>query len=251
MRFFWVKDETDPAGEASWAMPFSDMMSLLLAVFVMIAAMSELRNDRFDVVGSAVRSGFGFSLTASPAGAMAGSQQGVSLIDRLRQAGLDAGERAASNPLDPELSACCQVVTLKDRLVIQVDGAVAFERFAAQLLPQARILVARIGSFLEHERVRLEVRGHGGDGPLPPQATFRDAIDLSYARARSVADLLVASGVAAERVFVTACGDQEPLANAARDAGSAANRRIEIIVHVGKPAGHALNIAEKERAENG
>ena len=118
-------------------------------------------------------------------------------------------------------------------------------------MPQARKLVLRIAEALVNSQACLEVRGHAGDGTLPPQAAFRDKMDLSYARARAVADLLIGSGVASERVFITACGDQDPLVQAPREEGRTPNRRIEIVVHPVKPAGHALNIAEKERAENG
>ena len=52
---FWLKrmKRGDDDGW-SWALPYGDLMCLLLAVFVMIAAMSELRaGERFDAVGSA------------------------------------------------------------------------------------------------------------------------------------------------------------------------------------------------------
>jgi chemotaxis protein MotB len=253
MRFFWAKKGSEEITDtSSWTLPYSDMMTLLMAVFVMIAAMGELRKDgRFRLVGSAVRRGFGFAVADNAAGGVNGSPRRPTLIERMERAGLSSGGRSLSQPVDPELSACCEVITGKDQVVIQVAGTAAFERFGAGVLPQARLLIGRVSEFLADGQARLEVRGHGGDGPLPRQEAFRDAMDLSYARARAVADLLVASGVPSERVYITACGDQEPLTTAAEDPGTAANRRIEIIVHTAGTAGHVSVIAEKEKAENG
>ncbi len=252
MRMFWARKDADEVGDTSWTLPFSDMMSLLLAVFVMIAAMSELRADsRFSAVGAAVRSSFGFSVAANPKGAGAGSTRRQTLVERLQKAGVLASDVQPSQALDAELADSCEVVTTKDQVLIRVAGAASFDRFGAQPMPPARRLVLRIAEALAGSQACLEIRGHAGDGTLPPQTAFRDKVDLSYARARAVADLLIESGVAPERVFITACGDQDPLANAPPEEGGAPNRRIEIVVHAVKPIAHVLNIAEKERAENG
>jgi chemotaxis protein MotB len=252
MRMFWARKDTDEVGDTSWTLPFSDMMSLLLAMFVMIAAMSELRADsRFNAVGSAVRSSFGFSVAEKPNGSGSRSPRKSTLVERLQKAGVLTSGVQPSQALDPELADSCEVVNLKDQVLIRVAGAASFDRFGSQPMPQARQLVLRIAEALASSQACLEVRGHAGDGALPPQTAFRDKVDLSYARARAVADLLIGSGIAPDRVFITACGDHEPLVQAPAEEGATPNRRIEIIVHAVKPVAHMLNIAEKERAENG
>jgi len=252
MRMFWARKDADEVGDTSWTLPFSDMMSLLLAVFVMIAAMSELRADnRFNAVGSAVRSSFGFSVAGEPNGNGSGPSRRQTLVERLQKAGVLASGVQLPEAVDAELADSCEVISARDQVLVRVAGAASFDRFGTQPSPQARQLVLRIAAALATSQACLEVRGHAGDGTLPPQTGFRDKMDLSYARARAVADLLIGSGIAAERVFITACGDQDPLVNAPREEGEASNRRIEIVVHAVKPVVHVLNIAEKERAENG
>ena len=62
MEMFWIKRLKSDESRWQWALPYGDLMSLLLAVFVMIAAMSEMRvDDRFQETASSVRSAFGFS----------------------------------------------------------------------------------------------------------------------------------------------------------------------------------------------
>lgn len=251
MRFFWKKTEACEAADSSWTLPFSDMMSLLLAVFVMIAAMGELRRDgRFSVVGAAVRSSFGFAAQGRPP-MRAASPARPTLIERLRQAGLvDPGDELVPQAADAEVAEICEVTTGMDRVAIRLTGAAAFGGSGAQLRPEARKAVARIGAFLADGEGRIEVRGYVADGLLPRQSAFRDGLDLSYARARAAADLLVASGVSSSRVSVSACGGQEPPA-AAADLAAAVDRGLEIIVHAGHPAAHVSTLAEKERSENG
>lgn len=252
MRLFWIRTKTDEAADSSWLLPFGDMMSLLLAVFVMIAAMSELRrDDRFDRIGSAVRSSFGFSAIERSPGTTALSDRASTFVERLQKAGLMSSGLRVPEPIDPELAACCEVTTGPDRIVVQVGGAVAFERFRAQLMPKARQLLGRIGEALANGQTRLEIRAHAGDGQLPPQAGFGDAMDLSFARARAVTNLLIGSGIASDRISVTTCGDQNSPPTEGEQSDQVWGRRIEIIVHTREPGVHALNIAEKERAENG
>lgn len=252
MRLFWARAETDEAAGSSWLLPFGDMMSLLLAVFVMIAAMSELRrDDRFDKVGSAVRSCFGFSTGGSPTRAKASPPWSSTFVERLEKAGLISSGLRGAGAVDPELAACCRVATTTERIVVQVDGAAAFERFGAQLTPKTRQLFGRIAEALADGQTHLEIRGHAGDGPLPPHAGFRDAMDLSYARARAVTDLLIEAGVASGRISITACGDRTTLPMESQKNDPALRPGIEIIVHTSEPGMHTLNIAEKERVANG
>jgi flagellar motor protein MotB len=68
-------------------------------------------------------------------------------------------------------------------------------------------------------------------------------MDLSYARARAVADVLTRSGVREIRIRIEANGDREPInSQAYTEERRAVNRRVEIIVteallqeYAGKP----------------
>lgn len=255
MQLFWLKrlKQVDRE-ESSWALSYGDLMSLLLAVFVMIAAMSELRaGDRFDTVGAAVRSAFGFATIGgdAEAGADPVSKAPLTLLERLAQAGLEQTEANRGRSWDEERLASCDVTRERDRVVIQVAGPTSFSTFSAQLRPEARRAVARIAGFLIEGQTRVEIRGHNGDGRLPAEALFRDGLDLSYARARVVADELIAAGVPKGRLHVAAWGDSDPLPGKAGSGADGMNRRVEIIVHAATAAVPTRVIAEKERVNDG
>jgi chemotaxis protein MotB len=130
-------------------------------------------------------------------------------------------------------------------------GTVAFDRHRADLEPRGRDAVERLADFLVGGTTRLEIRGHNGDGALPASCAFCDGLDLSYARARAVADVLIGAGVARDRLLITARGDQDPLSTAAEPDAQGVNRRIEIIVHAAPAHARDQDIAVKESTDNG
>jgi len=147
------------------------------------------------------------------------------------------------------------VIVAESSITLRIAGHSAFARHSAALEPAGRGALERLAGYMARGQGRIEVRGHAGDGPLPAGVPFRDGMDLSYARARAAADVLIQRGVAPERLAITALGDREPLtdtaatidSDAAEAAGGTAggdhtqagltepmpdgvNRRIEIVV---------------------
>lgn len=249
---FWLKRLKEDQDDSSWAVSYGDLMSLLLAVFVMIAAMSDLRvGPRFISVREAVRGAFGFDGQSDVVDPASAPERRWSMVERLQHAGLRTGDSVRGD-LDDEALEPCDLVTESDRLVIRVAGPVTFDRFSAALKPHGSRALTRVAAFLVGGQAQIEVRGHGGDGALPESVPFRDELDLSYERARAAADLLRRAGVEEGRIRITAWGGNEPL-----DPGPAAsmsegvNRRIEIIVHAAQAASHDQVFAEKERVRNG
>jgi chemotaxis protein MotB len=241
---FWVQRLKTEEQDANWAISYGDMMSLLMAVFVMIAAMSELRpGGRFASVSTAVQSAFGFVVEADRP--QLRLPRPLTLPEQLARAGLITTAAATQPELDESLR-CCDVRQEHDRVVIEIAGAAAFDPFSAALKPQAQAAIERLGYMLRSGRAQVEVRGHSGDGPPGGSTMYRDALDLSYGRARCVVDALTQSGVKRSRVFVSACGDQDPLiAQNPPDTAAAANRRVEIVVHAVKVQEGTIQFAEK------
>jgi len=223
---FWLKKLKSDSGRSSWVTSYGDLMSLLLAVFVMIAAMSELgAGRRFDAVSLGVRSAFGFSETdSSPIG-----PRPQSLYERLERAGLQRTATVNEPTVDQRLLAPCEVVTEKDRVMIRIDGRACFEPLSASLELPAQRAVRRVADFLAGGHTRIEIRGHYDESQSAKDASVPDRWDLSYKRAHAVAALLKDAGVSPHRMQIIACGDSDPLVTG-KAFGKGWNRRIEIIV---------------------
>lgn len=110
-------------------------------------------------------------------------------------------------------------------------GDVLFEVDSARLRPGAERRLDVLAGYLTSERgVQVRVDGH-------TDSTASDAynLQLSRARAQSVADALVAAGVEPRRLRVEGFGESQPVADNATAEGRQRNRRVEITL-VGRRA---------------
>jgi chemotaxis protein MotB len=242
---FWTQRLKDAGSDTDdpWVLSYGDLMSLLLVIFVMIAAMSELRaGDRFGRISSGVRQAFGFAAPAA-ANANAAGYRPPTLLERLEQAGFRRESTVQLIGPDDEKLAPVDVIVAEKSITLRIAGHSAFARHSAAIEPAGRGALERLAGYMARGKGRIEVRGHAGDGLLPADVPFRDGMDLSYARARAVADVLVQRGVASERLVIAALGDREPLTGKAAAVGidnanvgltqpmpDGVNRRIEIVV---------------------
>ncbi|HSW46285.1 MAG TPA: OmpA family protein [Phycisphaerae bacterium] len=263
---FWLKRLKSVERDTHWSLPFGDLMSLLLAVFVMIAAMSELRaGSRYGSVAGGVRQAFGFSSPERPQAGGIPTTRPMSLLDRLEQVGLaEAGPLRLDPGAEDPGDAACQVVREADRLVLRFAGGMCFERYSGVLRPAADRVVGRLADHLAAGRGILEIHGYAGDGPIPENVPYRDAWDLSYQRARAAADVLIRHGVAGERLCLVAMGDRQAsnestdpsdrsIATMRPASGGASLEqcRLEIVVRSGLTDPRAGKIAEKEQVRDG
>jgi chemotaxis protein MotB len=268
---FWTDrlKQADANADGSWMLSYGDLMSLLLVIFVMVAAMSELQaGDRFGRMSEGVRQAFGFSGSVSAFGGTAEdfNSRPLTLLERLEEAGFQRESSVQLRGPDDEFLAPCDLIVGESTLTVRIAGHAAFSGHSAALQPAGEKALRRMAEYLAGGTCRLEVRGHSDHGPLPEEAAFRDGMDLSYARARAVADVLAGCGVARERLFITAwaehagpddsalvADDGTGQANAASPPSmpEGAERRIEIIVHAVSAAGHDQSIAGKDQGNDG
>jgi flagellar motor protein MotB len=212
---FWVKRLKTAEEDVHWSVPYGDLMSLLLAMLVMIATMSELKaGSRYHRMAGGVRAAFGFSEKPTRAAAVATARP-VTLIERLEQvARSDAGPARLDLGSD-ESTAPCEVVREGDRLAMRVPADAAFEPFSGVPKPATDRLLGRLADFVAAGHGSVEVRAFADDGNMPAGAPFRDAWDLSYQRARAAAEVLTRRGVSRDRLCVIAMGNPKVLAGPA------------------------------------
>lgn len=237
MSLFWSKRLKARADDSSWAVPFGDLMTLLLAVFVMIAGMSELRaGRRYSKVEASIKGAFG--ARPAPSRRSAVTLHRLTLLERLEQ-GLPSTTRVRLAGVTDELLPPCEISGDEDTIIIRVAAEHAFLGPTGVPAPRTRKLLAVIADYLREGQARLEVRGYGPDGTLPPGLPYLDALDVAAERARTTSRELTRSGVAASR-----------LASVAR-AEPAGGRGFEIVVHASPADGAAMATATKGGRKNG
>jgi len=220
------------AGAPEWMVTYGDAMTLLLCFFVILVSMSEIKRDlRFQKVIESLRRAFGGYDGAVGSVPIENVSTNV-LIERLLELEVPIVRKSRGDSDEEGIHGKkFRVTNVRDGLEVVVGGRITFGRFSATLKPEARDLIAETAQRIRGYNTKILVRGHATREPLPEDSLYQDARDLSYARARAAADVLIEHGVRPVRLLIVAVGDTEPLVRQAyREERRALNRRVEILV---------------------
>jgi chemotaxis protein MotB len=128
-----------------------------------------------------------------------------------------------------------QIVLHHGRMVVKLPAGVLFASGSADLSKEGKDALREVAGILRqvHDR-RFMVAGHTDNMPIDPRAVppspFKNNFELSTARALTVAQHLVASGMSPARLVAAGYGEHEPVRPNSNEAGRQENRRIEIVL---------------------
>ena len=124
-----------------------------------------------------------------------------------------------------------KLVLKDDNLIIRLAGEGSFVSGSDQVRPAFRALLGKIGSEIKASSGKVRIEGHTDNVKIAFSDRFNSNWDLSSARSSSVASVLINdSGVDFENLIVAGYADSMPIEDNNSAIGTAANRRIEIIV---------------------
>jgi type VI secretion system protein ImpK len=145
--------------------------------------------------------------------------------------------------LQPEIKAGLVAVRDEvDRSVITIRGDGLFAPASATLASDREALMKRIAEALAGIAGPVLVTGHT-DNTAMRSLRFPSNWHLSDERARVVRDLMIRSGLTADRVRAEGRADGEPAVPNDTAANRAVNRRVEITLVTGKPGAPATQTA--------
>lgn len=117
------------------------------------------------------------------------------------------------------------LATETERGLVMTLGDVLFDAGRTELKTSANRTVLKLVQFLQlnpQRIVRIE-------GYTDSRGDVQKNLDLSRARAQSVADVLLELGIAGQRIEIEGLGESHPVADNASRRGRAQNRRIEVV----------------------
>lgn len=225
-------EEDPPAGAPEWVVTYGDMMSLLLTFFIMLVSMSEIKQDdgKFRAMMDALKQTFGPELGTF--GAPGTSLQKRSMLNKLASLGMssEGGLMKSSQKSKGPGGAHKTVRRIRDGNVVTLGGPVIFAAFSAELTPELKKDLDIIASVVARKPNRIEIRGHSSPEPLPDDIPFRDAMDLSFARAHAVTAYLINRKIDPHRLLVSAAGDTEPRTLTRGKDAQSVNRRVDVFL---------------------
>jgi chemotaxis protein MotB len=255
------------ANHEAWAIPYGDLVTLLLAFFVVMYALSTLNEGKYRVMSDSLKAAFegrpsainpiqvGEPTVANSVGppTMFTTPSGESLVnltDRLRadapitpieqmqlveaaaqaQQQLDAIQKQVERALGP-LIMSDQVTVSREGLWLEVNirSDVLFASGSASLSTEAREVVGQLAGVLRELPNEVRIEGHTDNQPIR-SPMFPSNWELSAARAASVISLLEARGVDPRRMAVIGYGDKRPVSDNLSVEGRSANRRVMLVI---------------------
>lgn len=224
-----------PTGAPEWVLTYGDMMSLLLVFFIMIVSLSEIKKeDQYRAIVQEVKKAFGME---GGGGRMPTKDDPeLTLIQRLEALQLrNSPESERSQTDDPGVEGTQAAVTaVRKGMLFVVGGPILFEPGSAELSDRSRTTLNRVAELVGGYNNKIEIRGHAASMELSDAGgRYADLWDLSYARAKAVADYLMLPqvGVDPDRLRVIANADREPQKlRAYTESSQQPNRRVEVVV---------------------
>jgi chemotaxis protein MotB len=224
-----------PSGGApEWALTYGDMMSLLLCFFILLAAFADYEkgggaSDQMVAAMQSIQSALGIKLRDVP-GADKMSFNG--LVEQIRKLVQARNAEYKGDTREQGLQGrTFRLRRIRDGMELVIGGPILFEPFSTQVTREGRDSLERIGAILRGHRNKIEVIGHAAEQAPPADWGYTDAIQLSYERARHVAEELVRRGVDPRAMRLVSVGANEPLREDAANLNLVGEgRRVEIIV---------------------
>ncbi len=122
------------------------------------------------------------------------------------------------------------VKVVDGRMIVELATAILVPPGSASLSKEGKTAITEVATVLASIEDRdFQVAGHTDDDPIRTDR-FPSNWHLGSGRAIAVTDLLIDSGLPANRVSASSYGDTLPTASNATKEGKAANRRIEIVI---------------------
>ncbi|HKU39892.1 MAG TPA: OmpA family protein [Polyangiales bacterium] len=119
----------------------------------------------------------------------------------------------------------------RGRMIVELPAAVLFASGSAELSADGRTSLQEIAKILRKvPGKRFMIGGHTDDVPIGKGSTYSSNWSLSAARAVTVTEALIQSGLRANHLAATGYGEYDPIASNGNDKGRVKNRRIEIVL---------------------
>jgi chemotaxis protein MotB len=221
--------------DESWLIPYADMLTLLLALFIVMFAMGQTDkaklqkiSQEFNIIFSG-GSGLMESNGTVPIPGSSGAEydtQGVIEEDKMNEVKLKLEEEIKSKGYRDKV----KVVLNKDGLEISIQDAALFNSGDADILKEFSPLLLQISTMLQKLDNDIKVVGHTDNLPIVTEK-FRSNWDLSSMRAINVMRFMVDAGkLHAEKFSIQAYGQYKPKFDNSTPDGRAKNRRVEIFI---------------------
>jgi len=257
-------EHEDHVNHEAWAIPYGDLVTLLLAFFVVMYAVSSMNEGKYRVASDSLSAAFAGTprtMEPVPIGDKAAKAKGDVTVSGVKPKQAiqfpDKAEAAtqAKRVEDDALQAQLAQMTddlekamqvLIDQDLIRVERApswveveiktdILFPSGSAEIGTAAVTILERLAGILAERPYPIRIEGHTDNRPIKT-AQFPSNWELSGARAARIVRLFEERGIAPTRMVVAGMGENQPLAGNDSVEGRNRNRRVAVVILGAPPA---------------
>lgn len=243
-----IKEEDCPEGLPGWLATFGDLMSLLLTFFVLLLSFSTMEEIRFRYAMGSLRGALGIfeskpEMTQPIRITLPLVRGSIRQSQNIRKSAQELEKTLSDEGLEGDVT----LTGTSSGLVIRIQAPVLYDLGNAELKPEIRGVLEKMGELLRQLPNQVVVQGHTDNVPIAnPRAKFASNWELSYQRAVNVVRFLITETIVMPTRFAAeGYGEYRPIAPNDTPEGRAKNRRVEIhILYAGEEDGNLQAIAE-------
>jgi chemotaxis protein MotB len=211
-------------GNQRWLLTYADMITLLLAFFVIMYAISKVDLKRYESLAVSLRGAF----AGSPPRPISTRESGGAPVLPKPDLVFDVVERLRERLGDDLAAGRVQIERAPEAIVLRFPDAILFERGKAELRLGARQILDRVAGVVLSLSNPIEAEGHTDTLPIR-SAQFPSNWELSVARATTVVRYLVEThAMSPLRIAARGVGEHKPLFPNDSAHGEPRNRRVEL-----------------------
>ncbi|HON84728.1 MAG TPA: flagellar motor protein MotB [Syntrophorhabdaceae bacterium] len=215
-----------------WLLTYADLITLLLAFFIMMYTFSKQDSQRYEEVSSYLKAIFSGGTGVLQKGNVSGAPpiellSGKALSEGLREK-LDAELRAITGESD--LKNSIFIFTDERGVVIRIMDKAFFDEGKAELKQGAKNALDKIAYIIKDIKNHIRIEGHTDNTPIS-KGEFKSNWELSVRRATEVVRYLIEKGpIPPDRISATGYAEYRPIVDNDTPENKALNRRVEIII---------------------
>ena len=231
-----------------WMVSYADFMTLLFATFVVLYALSQINVNEFKKVEESLKKAFsiqsildGGSGVMSSGNSVLDTSAADSMIDslfmeyispRYEQESYEKIKKEVEDLVKSgEMNGVSATIDERGLVITITDKNILFQSGSAELSPQAKKLLEKVGKLIVEKFALHLIRVEGHTDSVPVSGKYPSNWELSSARASSIVRYLIDRfHILPDLMSAVGYADTRPVDTKKDAASLAKNRRVEIVV---------------------
>lgn len=227
----------------SWLLPYADMLTLLLALFIVLFASSEVDSQKYQELAAVFKSEFSGGSGPFYSDMSPGSLTEINSKDAGKEDKKIESKRQDKEDMeqiqreiyayihDNDLSDSIDTQLTDDGLLVTILTDVTFDSGSAKVNSRGEDIAREVSNFLDTNPPRqIVISGHADDRPIH-NSEFESNWELSVFRSVNFMKLILENdNLEPEKFSSKGFGDKQPIVPNDSEKNMAKNRRVEVLI---------------------